>query len=237
MKKFEFNHEGKRWDRYHQFHTRNYPWVEFESGALLLDATYVRPHHRHFYERYGVELVCTNDIAPAKFNAYTPDGERVKKSWLGRNARGRGWNRLYLIDHERGKMFAPLGHSEQKRAGMPDRLWGGFYFPNAESDPLHGEVTLYKPYAHTKESRAAISEFNRIAKAMWALESCPHTLRWHVDPLVHTLRQRVLESMEPQEVAASVHTRLLYQYAEYVGTVAPVYTNQVVDHLVIKSGE
>lgn len=60
MKAFEFKHQNKRWDGYRCFHANEGPFVEFETGEVILTRS-PEPNQRRHYDRYGVQLVSTSD--------------------------------------------------------------------------------------------------------------------------------------------------------------------------------
>lgn len=60
MKQFEFNHSKKRWDHYQCFHNDHGPFVEFETGEVILTRS-PAPDQRKHYDRYGIQLVSTAD--------------------------------------------------------------------------------------------------------------------------------------------------------------------------------
>ena len=62
MKKFEFNHTHKSWDRYKAFYYSNGPLTEFETGEVMV-TYHPRPDQRRTYEKYGIQLVATTDGA------------------------------------------------------------------------------------------------------------------------------------------------------------------------------
>jgi hypothetical protein len=60
MKKFEFNHTHKSWDRYKAFYYSQGPLTEFETGEVMV-TYHPRPDQRRTYEKYGIQLVTTTD--------------------------------------------------------------------------------------------------------------------------------------------------------------------------------
>ena len=58
MKRFEFNHQRKQWDRFNAFHYIRHPFVEFETGEVMIEGE-TKSYDRHYYERYGIELTTT----------------------------------------------------------------------------------------------------------------------------------------------------------------------------------
>ena len=60
MKQFEFNHTRKRWDHYQCFHNSHGPFVEFETGEVIL-TRFPELDQRQRYDRYGIQLVSTAD--------------------------------------------------------------------------------------------------------------------------------------------------------------------------------
>lgn len=82
MKEFEFDHKRKRWDQYHCFYVNNGPFVEFETGEVILTSC-PEPSQRKHYDAYGIQLVSTADTrwCPALYldKACT---EEVKPAWV-----------------------------------------------------------------------------------------------------------------------------------------------------------
>jgi hypothetical protein len=62
MKKFEFNHTHKSWDRYNAFYHTSGPLTEFETGEVMV-TYHPRPDERKTYNKYGIQLVTTTDAA------------------------------------------------------------------------------------------------------------------------------------------------------------------------------
>ena len=60
MRNFEFNHTYKRWDEYRCFHAGQGPFVEFETGEVILTRV-PYPDQRKHYDKYGLQLVSTSD--------------------------------------------------------------------------------------------------------------------------------------------------------------------------------
>jgi len=53
MNKFEFNQTRKSWDSYRCFYNNDGPFVEFETGEVIL-TRYPEPNQRKHYDRYGL---------------------------------------------------------------------------------------------------------------------------------------------------------------------------------------
>ena len=58
MRQFGFNHQAKQWDRYNAFHVYHNPFVEFETGEVMVEGE-PKFYDRRYYERYGIELTTT----------------------------------------------------------------------------------------------------------------------------------------------------------------------------------
>lgn len=96
MKTFEFNHARRQWDRYRAFHVGEYPFVEFETGELMVADSCPHPLHRHFYGKYDIQLVGTNDAACPALYFDEKCTDYVKPAWLNQNGQ-----QYIAVDHER----------------------------------------------------------------------------------------------------------------------------------------
>ena len=97
MKPFEFNHRYKKWDEFKAFHNTDGPFVEFETGELMLPSHGHKPDDRHMYERFGLRLTTTTepDCPDLYFDreCYHP----VKKAWLTQQGQ-----QILVIDYQQG---------------------------------------------------------------------------------------------------------------------------------------
>jgi hypothetical protein len=95
MKKFEFKHQQKRWDYYNCFHASEGPFVEFETGEVILTRK-PEPDQRKHYDRYGLQLVSTSDTrwCPQLY-LDTKCTEEVKTAWITQ-----GGQQVLAVDHE-----------------------------------------------------------------------------------------------------------------------------------------
>ena len=97
MKPFEFAHKYKKWDEYGAFHNTQGPFVEFETGELMLPSHGHKPYDRKMYERFGLRLTTTTepDCPDLYFDreCYHP----VKKAWLTQKGQ-----QILVIDYQQG---------------------------------------------------------------------------------------------------------------------------------------
>lgn len=95
MKQFKFNHTNKRWDSYQCFYNTYGPFVEFETGEVILTHS-PYPYQRNHYDRYGIQLVSTADTrwCPGLYldKACT---EEVKPAWVNQ-----GGQQILAVDRE-----------------------------------------------------------------------------------------------------------------------------------------
>lgn len=94
MKKFEFKQNSKMWDRYTAFHANEGPFVEFETGEVMVNY-HPSPAGRRHYGRYDIELVTTSDDQCPELFFDKECTEPVKRAWLTQN----GQQHL-AVDHE-----------------------------------------------------------------------------------------------------------------------------------------
>jgi hypothetical protein len=104
MKNIEFNHTNKHWDSYQCFYNNHGPFVEFETGEVIL-TRYPEPSQRKHYERYGIQLVSTADTrwCPQLYldKACT---QEVKTAWVTQ-----GGQQIIAVDHEQRVAIAVSG--------------------------------------------------------------------------------------------------------------------------------
>lgn len=95
MKKFEFDHTNKRWDSYRCFHAHKGPFVEFETGEVILTRV-PHPDQRKHYDKYGLQLVSTSDTRWCpKLYMDKACTEEIKTAWVTD-----GGQQILAIDHE-----------------------------------------------------------------------------------------------------------------------------------------
>jgi hypothetical protein len=94
MKKFEFDHARKQWDRHRSFHADKGPFTEFETGEVMVTRL-VAPHQRRLYDRYGIELVTTADPQCPPLYYDKACTQQVKRAWLNQSGQ-----QHMAIDHE-----------------------------------------------------------------------------------------------------------------------------------------
>jgi hypothetical protein len=95
MKNFEFNHTNKHWDSYQCFYNNHGPFVEFETGEVILTRS-PEPHQRKHYDRYGLQLVSTSDTRWCPQLYFDKEcTEEVKTVWVTQ-----GGQQLLAVDRE-----------------------------------------------------------------------------------------------------------------------------------------
>ena len=97
MNKFEFNQTRKSWDSYRCFYNNDGPFVEFETGEVILTRN-PEPYQRKHYDRYGLQLVSTSDTrwCPQLY-LDKKRTQKVKTAWVTH-----GGQQILAIDHEQG---------------------------------------------------------------------------------------------------------------------------------------
>jgi len=173
MKRIEFDHQRKSWDRYRAFHTTNGPFTEFETGEVIVDWT-PRLERRGHYDRYGIQLVATSDDdCPMLYTSpECGNGDHVPKAWL--NHRGQ---QPLAIDWEQGVAVSldVLGRDRENRTRLTGfhtkgahALWTG---PHRLPVPF-GKIKVNQPDPDVKaalrpklqEVRAAVTAALRITE-------------------------------------------------------------------------
>jgi len=94
MKKFEFDQNHKMWDRYRAFHATHGPFVEFETGEVMVNY-FPRPDGRRYYGRYDIQLVTTSDSDCPQLYFDRKCEQPVTPAWLKQD----GQQNL-AIDHD-----------------------------------------------------------------------------------------------------------------------------------------
>jgi len=97
MKKFEFKHHQKRWDKYQRFYADDGTFVQFEDGSLGLDKS-TDPDVRRMYNQYGIQIVTTTDSDCPELYLRPDADEPVKRAWVSQ-----GGQQKLAIDWERKK--------------------------------------------------------------------------------------------------------------------------------------
>ena len=164
MKTFEFNNEGRKWDRFHSFHAWNRNIVEFETGEVMVIG-HPDPDDRHLYKKYNVQLTTTSDSDCPTLYLDKECDEPVKKAWLT----WKGQQHL-AVDHEqkvavrlssgwRHKASDVLGtHVEQACA----------YWAGAERRPRPlALINIHKPNPEYKKKVQSI--LNQVRPAVTAI--------------------------------------------------------------------
>jgi len=94
MKKFNFNHESKAWDRYGAFYNTDGGLVHFDTGEVIVH-NWSHADFRKMYDNYGIQLVSTTDTECPKLYFDKECTQPVKKSWVTHH----GMQEL-AVDHE-----------------------------------------------------------------------------------------------------------------------------------------
>lgn len=155
MNKFEFSSTARHWDAYKCFHVNNGPFVEFETGELIL-RDFPNPNQRREYDKYGIRLVSTTDArwCPQLYldKACT---EEVKSAWVTQGRR-----QIIAVDHEQRvavKVNERWGVKTEalqylgKHLRSAAAVWTG---PNRLPIPL-AKITVSKPDSTVRKELAS----------------------------------------------------------------------------------
>ena len=97
MKRFDFNYSGRQFDRYRAFHNTLGPFVEFETGELMITRNYHQPYHRKVWKNYGIHYVSTTDPDCPDLYLDKECTQPVKKAWVTQNGQ-----QCLVVDQEQG---------------------------------------------------------------------------------------------------------------------------------------
>lgn len=185
MKKFDFNHLGKSWDRFNAFHAFNRNIVEFETGEVMV-VGFPDPDDRHEYPKFGIHLATTTD-------AHCPDlyfdkecTQLVKKAWLT----WKGQQHL-AIDLEQGVAVPLFSKFKRKTTVLGYHVQTATaYWAGAERlpHPLGGKITIHTPDSVYKKKVLRILNQVQVAvtaayrmkerKDWWSNGQYPAKLEW-----------------------------------------------------------
>jgi hypothetical protein len=161
MKKFEFNHRGKSWDRYNAFHAFTRNIVEFETGEVMVIG-HPSPDDRHMYDRFSIQLTTTSDADCPNLYFDKECTKPVKKAWLT----WKGQQHL-AVDHEQ-QVAVPLSNYWRKKkttvlGSHVDQATA--YWAGAERlpHPIGGRVHIHTPDNEYKKKVLGILNETRVA--------------------------------------------------------------------------
>jgi hypothetical protein len=161
-----FDPTKAKWDAWRAFyinHSVGYhklAFVQFDTGELICVQPCPRPEFRRRYDKLGVQIIdLSNDRYDYKFT--TPDGERLKKAWLGGH---------YLIDHDTKRVVQLKYRTAKFTSPVPERFKDvSAYFPSAGMPPVGGEVHVRRPDPLTKAEKDRIEGLRAASKAWLAM--------------------------------------------------------------------
>jgi hypothetical protein len=180
MIKFEFKHQNKQWDGYRCFHANEGPFVEFETGEVILTRS-PEPDQRRHYDRYGVQLVSTADTrwCPQLYLDKECTQE-VKTAWLTQ-----GGQQIIAVDREQRvatKVNERWGVKTEKLQYLGSHLrsaaavWTG---PNRLPIAME-QITVSRPdRTVAKELSAKLDELRTVVTAAARIQNLH--LAWHTD--------------------------------------------------------
>lgn len=166
MKQFEYDRQYDNFDSYKRFsNNRVYGFTEFLNGELMYTRSQPDPDERKMYEKYGIQIACTNDTGLPSFT--TMKGEEVPKSWL--HYRG---TQYLVIDHDKGVALGTGNWSEFDRLQLPLNLSGHarVYWASHRAMPVGGRLRYWKPAELTEQEHDYVAILKKLAKALCALE-------------------------------------------------------------------
>lgn len=158
MKRFEFEHHRKLFDKYYAPYVQHGLFVQFETGEVMVPQL-PRPDQRRLYPEYDVELVATNDPQLPELFLDKERTQPVKRAWLQRAGFGGSQAQQYLaIDWEQGGIttgLTPRTHYHRsKPRSLPDHMrdalaaWMG---PHRQPLPL-ATIEVSQPNKKLKKS-------------------------------------------------------------------------------------
>lgn len=150
MKQFKFSDESRKsWDRYDAFHRKTGPFVEFETGELMI--AYDPPNYdRHTYPRYGIELTTTKETHHT-FYADKACTQAIPRAWLIQ-----GGQQHIAVDTEQ-RLATKIGYAFRQRTSQQylakhvssaSALWNG---ANRLPVPIN-QIVISKPDKDMKRS-------------------------------------------------------------------------------------
>lgn len=184
MLKF-YSEDERRWDAWKRNHcTSGYsgPFVQFETGETICNSAHFRPDVRTLYTKQGVRVADHTDKAfPA---VMTPDGQRVRMTWLGER------QRTFVIDdctkyvieiapfqqysttNTRNKFIDPAKQTHWcAKHNVPLWLWGdcSVYWPGPGCKPVGPDIKLTRPRKVTTDEREFLAGFCAAMKAQLSM--------------------------------------------------------------------
>lgn len=180
MIKFEFNHKEKQWDQYRCFYVTAGPFVEFETGELILRQS-PDPNQRKHYDRYGLQLVSTADARWCPQLYLDKEcTEAVKPAWVTQ-----GGQQILAVDHEQRvaiKVNGRWGIKTEKLQYLGSHLrsaaavWTG---PNRLPIAME-QITVSRPdRTVAKELSAKLDELRTVVTAAARIQNLHPA--WHTD--------------------------------------------------------
>lgn len=169
-------HEPKEWDRYRAFHTNNGPFVEFETGELMVTSPNPSPVARKVYPEYNIQLVGTTDSDCPQLYFDKKCTEPVTNAWLNQ-----GGMQYLAIDLER-KTAVSLSYWNSSR---PTNALGRHvssakaYWAGEKVDPIPLRVIdVERPdLKFRNKMKALMSEVEAAISAIWRMKE--HTRGWY----------------------------------------------------------
>jgi len=173
MKKFEFNHKGKSWDRYNAFHAFTRNIVEFETGEVMV-VGHPDPDDRHRYDKFNIQLTTTADADCPTLYSDKECTKPVKKAWLT----WKGQQHL-AIDHEQ-KVAVRLSGGWRHRASdvLGEHVASATaYWSGAERRPRPlGLISIHTPDNEYKKKVLGI--LNQVRVAVTAIYRMSEQKHW-----------------------------------------------------------
>lgn len=166
-----------RWDAYKAFHITlgtNYyeqPFVQFDTGELIVRTGYLRPQFRRYYEELHVSLFQADDISykkhlePLRKGLRDPDGEIVYPSQLKR-----GFAPLMLWDHDTDRIVT-CNFRVREELVLPHRFKNVAYayFAGEGAAPIGATTRITKPALKTREEKQLIAQLRAACRAWYGL--------------------------------------------------------------------
>ena len=108
MRRFNFDYHRRQYDRYGAFHNTSGPFVEFETGELIITRNNHQPYFRKTYEQYGIQYVSTTDPECPDLYLDEECTQPVKKAWVTQNGQ-----QCLVVDREQGVACRTDGHMQR----------------------------------------------------------------------------------------------------------------------------
>lgn len=170
MKKWEFTHGQKYWDRYKAFYADNGIFTEFETGELVIKRD-PKPDARKYYEKYGLKIVRSTDSGMPQLYLDPTCRQPIKKAWLNHNG-----SVLMAIDTQHGDVY-PFGgyYYNAPHTQTQEHLRGYLTWTRYDRKPTtNGEFRIWTPAPERrKEFYPKWKELKAAAQAIVKLERNP----------------------------------------------------------------